>query len=222
MTVPMLETVRKRLRDRVRLIDKAHRKPIYTYWADTAGDPTTFALPGFGTAAGEFEQFRQTARAFLRQHTGAASLDKLKRSERLTPAELESLLDRCGHAEAVARAKADGHGLGLFVRSLVGLDREAAKRASGGFLAGAALSADQIEFVNLVIDYPAEHGQMDPVALYDSPFTDLAPSGPDGLITVGQLVELRAVLEQIQGSALAAYLGVYGQWQGSRPPALLP
>lgn len=61
-------------------------------------------------------------------------------AERLTPAdlaELERLLATCGGtAEAIAAAKAAESGLGLFVRSLVGLDREAAKRAFAGFLAG--------------------------------------------------------------------------------------
>jgi type I restriction enzyme R subunit len=38
--------------------------------------------------------------------------------------------------------------MGLFVRSLVGLDREAAKQAFAGFVAGSTLTANQIEFVN--------------------------------------------------------------------------
>ncbi|MFO0847324.1 MAG: hypothetical protein U0871_02020 [Gemmataceae bacterium] len=60
-------------------------------------------------------------------------------AERLTPAdlaELERLLAACGSAEAIEAAQAAESGLGLFVRSLVGLDREAAKRAFAGFLAG--------------------------------------------------------------------------------------
>lgn len=40
--------------------------------------------------------------------------------------------------------------LGLFVRSLVGLDREAAKRAFDSFLSGKAFSVNQIHFINLV------------------------------------------------------------------------
>ena len=39
----------------------------------------------------------------------------------------------------------------MFVRSLVGMDRSAAKDAMQTFLAGKSLSANQIEFVNLVV-----------------------------------------------------------------------
>ena len=47
------------------------------------------------------------------------------------------------------------------MRSLVGLDRGAAKEALAGFLAGKTLAANQIEFVNLIVDHLTEHGVMD-------------------------------------------------------------
>ena len=37
--------------------------------------------------------------------------------------------------------------LGLFIRSLVGLEREAAKEALAGFMDGRTLTANQIEFI---------------------------------------------------------------------------
>ncbi|WP_348230866.1 type I restriction-modification enzyme R subunit C-terminal domain-containing protein [Trichocoleus desertorum] len=60
-------------------------------------------------------------------------------------------------------------GLGLFIRSLVELDREAAKQAFGEFLSGSTASADQIEFINLIIDHLTHHGVMEPSLLYESP-----------------------------------------------------
>jgi type I site-specific restriction endonuclease len=59
----------------------------------------------------------------------------------------------------------ESHGLGLFVRSLVGLDRSAAKDALAGFLAGKALAANQIEFVNLIVNHLTEHGVMEATLL---------------------------------------------------------
>ena len=44
------------------------------------------------------------------------------------------------------------------VREMIGLDREATKRAFDGFLAGKTLTANQIQFVNLVIDYLTQSG----------------------------------------------------------------
>ena len=79
-------------------------------------------------------------------------------------AELERMLGESGvgEPEDIRRAAEAAQGLGLFVRSLVGLDRDAAKEALAGFAEGKTLSANQIEFVNLIVDHLTEHGVMDP------------------------------------------------------------
>ena len=90
------------------------------------------------------------------------------------------------------------------MRSLVGLDREAAKEALSKFLAGKILSANQIEFVNLIVNHLTEHGVMDASLFYESPFTDVTPQGPDGIFSSVQLDELVAVLEHVRATAVAA------------------
>lgn len=102
------------------------------------------------------------------------------------------------------QAKDESAGLGLFVRSLVGLDREAAKQAFSGFLAGKSLNANQIEFIDLVVNHLTEHGAMNPELLYESPFTDLAPRGPDDLFSTTELDELFGVLQTVRNTALAS------------------
>lgn len=58
----------------------------------------------------------------------------------LTPldlAELELMLvDAGGSPELINMAKEQSHGLGMFIRSLVGLDRETATQAFGEFISG--------------------------------------------------------------------------------------
>lgn len=40
--------------------------------------------------------------------------------------------------------------------------------------------------------------------LYESPFTDVTPQGPDGLFTSPQLRDLLTILDDVRSAALAA------------------
>jgi type I restriction enzyme, R subunit len=84
------------------------------------------------------------------------------------------------------------------------MDRGAAKEALASFLSGKTLGANQIEFVNLIVDHLTDHGVMDADMLYESPFTDLTPRGPDELFTPVQLDELIRAIEAVRARAVAA------------------
>jgi type I restriction enzyme R subunit len=208
VTVPMLEGARRRVRTLVQFIDKRSRKPLYSDFEDSLGPETWFVLPGIA-AGGDFEKFRSKARAFLRARLDHVAIQKLRLNKPLTAtdvAELERMLveNEVGEPAHIDQAKKEAHGLGLFVRSLVGLDRSAAKEALAAFLDGKRLGASQIEFVNLIVNHLTEHGLMDAGRLYESPFTDLTPQGPNGLFHTTQVDELVAVLAAVRATAVAA------------------
>ena len=168
------------------------------------GDESAVDLPGF-----DAERFKAKARAFLKTHESHVAIRKVRMNRPLTQtdlAELERLLTESGVGGAgeVEQAKAENQGLGIFVRSLVGLDRGAAKQAFATFLADRTLKANQIEFVNLIIDHLTEHGVMSASLLYESPFTDVTPQGPDRLFTNRQLHELLGILDAVRATAIAA------------------
>jgi type I restriction enzyme R subunit len=58
--------------------------------------------------------------------------------------------------------------------------------------------------VNLIVNHLTEHGVMEAARLYESPFTDLTPHGPDGLFDTGQVDALLAALEEVRAAAVAA------------------
>jgi type I restriction enzyme R subunit len=207
VTVPMLERVRKELRLLVRFIEKRQRQPIYTDFTDEMGRESEIELPGVQAPVG-FERFRAKARQFLKSHEDHVAIQKLRRNKPLTPTDVEEL-ERMfveagvGAPEDVSAAATTFGGLGLFVRSLVGLDREAAKEALAAFLDGATHRANQIEFVNEIVNELTEQGSMAPERLYEAPFTDFHPAGVEGVLESGEVDRLIAALEGIKHRAIA-------------------
>ena len=99
---------------------------------------------------------------------------------------------------------AAAHGLGLFVRSLVGLDRVAATDAPSEFTAGLTLTANQQSFVALIVEQLTQRGTVEPELLFAAPFTDVAPTtAPAVLFGAAKVTELVEVLRRIRETAEA-------------------
>ena len=70
-----------------------------------------------------------------------------------------------------------------------------------GFLSGRTITANQIEFIDLIINYLTEHRATEPDRLYESQFTDFNPLGVEGLFRPTEVTELFTVLSQIRARA---------------------
>ncbi len=77
--------------------------------------------------------------------------------------------------------KSDAPSLAHFVRSLVGMDRDAAHAAFSGFLNDRSLTSSQIRFIEMIVDQLTSRGVMDSSALYEAPFSNLHSGGPNEL-----------------------------------------
>ncbi|MGY4100574.1 type I restriction-modification enzyme R subunit C-terminal domain-containing protein [Nocardia sp. R16R-3T] len=74
----------------------------------------------------------------------------------------------------IEQAKAEHGDLGLFLRALTGLDREAAAAAFDHFQANKNLTASQVHYLDLLIDVIAENGLVAVGTPWKPPFRSLA------------------------------------------------
>jgi len=103
--------------------------------------------------------------------------------------------------EDLARASEQAQGFGRFVRSLVGLERDAAVEAFSRFLDDRTYSRAQIDFVWVVVTHLTEARVMDADRLYEAPFIDHAPHGPEDLFSGSDVDELVGALKAISATA---------------------
>lgn len=209
VTIQMLESVRKKLRLLIKLIEKREKKVIITDFEDQIGEATEVELDEVTNSSGDYEKFREKAKAYLRQHQDHITLHKLRMNQPLTAVDLKELErifkeNSLGSDEDLKQAAASANGLGLFVRSLIGLDRAAAKKEFEQFLNDKLYSANQISFVNMIVEHLTQNGVMDVGLLYEAPFTDVASQGPEGLFTNAELILLVSKIEHVRETALGA------------------
>lgn len=206
VNVVLLEDVRLKLRALVQLIEPKSRKPVYTDFEDEIGPATEAKLTNSAVGT-DLVRFRAKTRRFLEDHRDHIAVRKLHRNEHLTPTDLDELekimrSEGVGDDDAFNRVRSDLGGLGRFVRSLIGLDREAAKEAFSTMLAGSSLSASQIDFIELLIEELTRSGVVEAGRLYEPPFTDTSPLGIDGLFEDADAEKVVSILGEIERRTL--------------------
>jgi type I restriction enzyme R subunit len=203
----MLERVRRRLRGLVPLLERSKKAIVYTNFSDSLGDTSEIGLPGIGSiASAEFAQFRKKAEHFLKEHLAEAAVAKVRSGAPLTAADIADLqrilvAAGIGDTDTFEQASKKAGSFGLFIRSIVGLDRAAAKAAFTEFLDDKRYSKHQIQFVNLIIDELTVRGVVDAARVYESPYDAIAPQGPEAIFPEADLDKIFAVIEELRRRA---------------------
>ncbi len=209
VTLPMIERVRRKLRGLIQLIERKPSNPVYTLLTDQIGEATEVVLKDFSTGI-NLAQYRKKVEAYIRANENHVAIAKLKHNRPLTPVDLEELERFVYQSEPVESRErfvecyGDDKPLPLFIRSLVGLDRNAALEAFARFLDGSRYNSQQIRFVEMIIERLTRHGIIEPGQLYEPPFTSVHYEGLDGAFGDADADAIVAVIEEINRGAAAA------------------
>ena len=155
----------------------------------------------------DLKNYKLKAEFYIRQNQNNAVIAKLKSNQPLTSADVQ-VLEEILWSEVGSRQDYENEfgskPLGEFVREIVGLDMNAAKEAFAEFLNDASLDANQIYFVNQIVEYIVHNGLMkDLSVLQEAPFTDhgsIVEVFTDLTLWMG----IKRVIDRINGNAIAA------------------
>jgi len=187
MNVHTLEDMRLRLRGLAQFIDKKNKTIVYTDFEDEIQSVKHEEIIEFPKITGM--QYEKRVRAYLEQHEDHLVIQRLRNNQPLTSTDLEGLenaLIEIGSDDGEKLLdnlleRTESESLPHLIRSMVGMDRQAAQAAFSKFLNDRSLNSDQIRFVELIIDQLTERGVMDAGALYEAPFNRLHTGGPEAL-----------------------------------------
>jgi type I restriction enzyme R subunit len=207
VTVTMLEQMRKSLRLLVKLIEKKERVIVYTNFDDAITGSEDVGI-NFGSNGLDYEKFKLKSRDFLRLHEDKLAVAKLRTNKPITPTDLKELeiilLEQAGgDNHLIEQAKQTSGGLGLFVRSLLGLERGAAMDAMAEFLNDRNATSSQHEFVTMIVNYLTQDGVIERGRLYEAPFTSITATGPDSIFDNAKVVKLFNIIDDIKLRAVA-------------------
>jgi type I restriction enzyme R subunit len=207
VTLPMIESARRKLRDLIKFIDHhGGQETVYTTFMDDIGDGTE--IHGLVQADPRLKNYRLRVERFIRDHETHPTIQRIKTNQPLHAGDIDSLEailfaeDGPGTREEFIETYGSAEPLGALVRRIIGLDRNAAKNALSDFLAEGTYSADQIRFVNLIVDHLAANGLMDPAMLFEPPFTDFHAEGVIGVLG-DDAEKVVGVLKRINLNAIA-------------------
>jgi len=206
VTVPMLERVRRKLRDLIQHIEKGSRKIVTTNFEDEIREGVEVNLTNLSSAI-DRAQYKRKFQEFIKAHEDNLTLKKVKYNEPLTRLDLKQLekmlfeSGELGNKDEFESCYGEQNSLGVFIRKLVGLDREAAKKAFDDYLDSTSFDSKQIQFVNQIIDYLTQNGVMDPSMLFEHPFTNLSPGGPTSLFNEDDTGKIVSIIREFTRNA---------------------
>jgi len=162
----------------------------------------------FPLGHGDRENYRLKVERFVREHRDHITIRRLMTNKPITAADIEGFEQILFAADGVGdreqfESTYGKQSLGRFIRSIVGLERGATQEAFGEFLANKSLTADQITFINQVVDHLVKNGTMNPDRLFEQPFTDLHSEGLAGVFP-NDAERLLAVIDEVNKRAEAA------------------
>jgi type I restriction enzyme R subunit len=209
-TIDRLEYVRQELRDIIKNILGSKREKFFIDISDTMEEKDDVEKPEMNT------DYHTRILEYLNTHHDHPAIKKIYELEPLTIDDIKQLEAICWkdlgtkeEYEAYVK-KGDllcGDKVAVFIRSIIGIDRAKAKEMFSKFLSNNVLNSLQEEYLNQIIGYVVENGDITPdVLMRDSNLKELQWSEVFGqnLSFVGKYInEIHGVVQVANGEYLS-------------------
>ena len=197
-----LNEIREEIRELVQYLDMASKPKIYSDIEDSA---VTMISGESSIQVNTGTPYRKRVEAFIRENKQHITISKLKNNVPITKKELDILEDILfdggdrGNKESY-HAEYGDKPLGVFIRSILGLDVEASQKAFADFLQAGNMNANQMTFIQNIISYLSKNGTIAPEMLFDTPpFSNY--NGVNGVFDDADTTKIISIVKSINQNA---------------------
>ena len=208
ISVDRLDKVRVAMRDLMKYLDKEKQVNVTTSFEDEL-DHSGIGEHDLIPAYGKLQSYKDRVESYIREHNDHLVISKLKTNKPITVTEINTLeaILFDGITLGTKQDYIDHYGdkpLGVFIRSIVGLDVMAAQEAFAEFIQAGNLRADQMTFINNIISYLTKNGIIDKRMLFEPPFTNIHDQGLLGVFDDAAAMNVIKLIDSVNQNALAA------------------
>lgn len=207
VTVSSLEELRSILRELIKYLESQSQEAVYTHFEDELDMNAKKEYNPIGTYV-NLKPYKERVETYLRKNKHHLVVAKLQNNQPITEGELV-LLEQLVFNEEGAGSKEElikHYGekpLGVFIRSIVGLSKEALNEAFAEFLSRGNLNANQMKFLKTLIDFMSTNGTIDKRVLFEQPFTNLHDQGIRGVFaSSADQVKIIKIIDSIEENAV--------------------
>ena len=175
--------VREEIRALFRFIEKKDQLPIFSNFKDelTGEIELHDILKSYRVA----DPYPERVASFIRKHTNFLVINKIKNNQPISMEELELIKELLFKEDPEALSHLDevldGSDFIVFIRSIIGLEATAAKELFAEFINRPNISAEQMNFMNTLINFLIKNGTINRSMLFERPFTDINQNGVSGV-----------------------------------------
>lgn len=166
ITLTKLEKVRTEIRDLIKFLDREQFHIIKSHF-----DDEVITLEGGEAPRPQFKNYKERVIDYLSDHSESGAVYKIRHLEQLDSSDLEELkhvlTEELGNKEDYDNIS-KGQDFGVFVRTIVGLDRESVNAYLADYFSRYSFNSQQQQFVHEIVNFVMENGDITLDDLTDS------------------------------------------------------
>lgn len=189
----------------MKYIEKEVKENVYTPFKDDI-DLTGVEEVSLIEWSTKLQSYKDRVESYIRKNKHHVTIQKLRTNTPITQDELQALENMLFDDDLVGskyqcQKEYGEQPLGVFIRSIVGIDIQAANESFSDFIQSGTLRADQMTFIKNIISFLEKNGTIDKAMLFEPPFTDMHQDGIIGIFVDADAHKVISIVDGVNANA---------------------